>query len=150
MLVRKTKIKIFSFRLASLIILAWKMIGYVVSQTDDSDLIVLSRKVRYALFPEASTMGVCILEWSHYCLRQIGEWWYYHLSLRCSFSGFIRYVVLEVLTNISSEEVISILTMRAIGSFEISVNTSGVIRRINLEVQHLHLTPWRPQKSTYF
>lgn len=34
------------------------MIGCGICQMDDSELLVLSRKVRYALFPDASTMGL--------------------------------------------------------------------------------------------
>ncbi|XP_033607307.1 uncharacterized protein LOC111864374 [Cryptotermes secundus] len=46
------------FILTSLIMLASKMIGCGICQMDDSELLVLSRKVRYALFPDASTMGL--------------------------------------------------------------------------------------------
>jgi hypothetical protein len=62
MLVQKRlKFEIFSYRLASLIMLASEMIGRGICQMDDSGLLVLSRKVRYALFPDSSTMGVCTI-----------------------------------------------------------------------------------------
>jgi len=53
-------IEILCYRLASTLILALKILGYVICQMDDSDGIVLSRKIRYVLFPETSTIGVCI------------------------------------------------------------------------------------------
>jgi hypothetical protein len=46
--------------MASILILASKIIGYGICQMDDLDGIVLSRKIRYLLYPETTTAGVCI------------------------------------------------------------------------------------------
>lgn len=58
------KTEILRYRLASALILASKILGYGICQMDDSDGIVLSRKIRYVLFPETSTLGVCIWEYT--------------------------------------------------------------------------------------
>lgn len=50
---------------------ALMMIGSSTSQMDDLDLTVLSRKARYALFPDSSTMGVCIYEYLYNFPRDI-------------------------------------------------------------------------------
>jgi hypothetical protein len=69
--VNKVKIEMMYSRLTSLVTMASMMIEYSTSQVDESDLNVLSRKVRYALFPDASTMGVCIQQCLFYSRKEI-------------------------------------------------------------------------------
>jgi len=54
------KIEILCYRLASTLILASKILGYGICQMGDPDGILLSRKIRYVLFPDTSTIGVRI------------------------------------------------------------------------------------------